>query len=200
VLQHNYTMSFAQVYETLYPEEQEALQSKFKPGESVTLKDLLDITVHFYSEDTTGVSIMIPDQCSLTTTTDTFGTLNTTTSPGGLVTMSVYIAAGKTPQEGVTAMNAFQEFIRPAGKPYTSVSVDTVIAYGNYYSLKYEHKQKQGQSIKSIVYANMTIDGGNFLAVSVNAADWQAVARDPREKMFFYLMEVCSSLSNFPLY
>jgi hypothetical protein len=199
-LHHNYTMTFGEVYQTLYEEEQQALQKQFKPGESVTLNDLLNVTVHFYSEDATGVSIMIPDQCTLTNSTDAYGTMNTTTSPGGLITMSIYISAGTTTQDAVTAMNSFQQFIRPDDQSITPITVDSVLHNGNYYSLKYEHKNKLSGAVKSIVYANMTIDGTNFLAVSVNVADWQPIAKDPKEKMYFYLMEVCSNLSNFPFY
>jgi hypothetical protein len=48
------------------------------------------------------------DQCC-----DAFGTLNTTYQPGGLITMSIYISDGKTMDDGLNAMNAFQEFLRP---------------------------------------------------------------------------------------
>ncbi len=200
VLHQNYTMSFADVYETLYYEEQQSLQDKFAPEEAQTLKDLMNVTVHFYSEEATGASIMIPEQCTLSSSTDDYGTLNTTTSPGGLIRMSIYISSGSSTQEAVDAMNSFQKFIRPEGKDFIPVNADSVAKNNNYYSLNYEYKHKLGQGTKSIVYARMTIDESNFLAVSVNVEDWPSVAQDPREKMYFYLMEVCSNLSNFPIY
>ena len=196
-LLHNYTMSFAEVYETLYEEEQAQLQSKF---EEETMKVLMNTIVHFYSEAATGVSIMIPDQCKLVTTTDAYGTLNTTTSPGGLVTMSVYVSAGKSTEDAVNAMNAFQEFIRPPNKEFEPMTMETIKQFDSYYGLKYEYKGKVGNNVKTITYANMTVDGPNFLAVSVNTSDWPAVNTDSNEKMYFYLMEVCSNLSNFPFY
>jgi hypothetical protein len=58
-------MTFAEVYATLFEEEQQYLTTLFKRVNH-SLNDLLNKTVHFYSEDNTGVSIMIPDQCTMT--------------------------------------------------------------------------------------------------------------------------------------
>jgi hypothetical protein len=200
-LHHNYTMTFGEVYSTLFEDEQQYLTTLFKPSETISLNDLLSKTVHFYSEDNTGVSIMIPDQCTLTSTTDAFGTLNTTTSPGGLITMSVYISAGKTMDDGMIAMNAFQQFLKPDDPNYKPIDQKLLKANNQYYNDYYEKKTKDSRgSIKSIFYANMTINQGNFLAVTINVPDWSAVANNPNEKLYFYLMEVCTVLSDFPVY
>jgi len=200
-LHHNYSMTFEEVYATLFEEEQQYLTTLFKPSETITLNDLLNKTVHFYSEDNTGVSIMIPDQCTLSSSVDAFGTLNTTSSPGGLITMSIYISDGKTMEDGVNAMNAFQKFLKPNDPDYKPIDQKLLNANNQYYNDYFEKKTKDSRgSIKSIYYANMTINQGNFLAVTINVPDWSAVANNSNEKLYFYLMEVCTVLSDFPLY
>jgi len=199
-LHHNYTMSFQDVYATLFDEEKNYLINLFKKGDSISLNDLLNLTVHLYSEENTGVSIMIPDHCKITTTTDAYGTLNTTTSPDGLTTMSFYIASGKTMVDGLNAMNSFKKFIE-APEDYRPMDVAILKSYPKYYNDYYERKSKTTNAgVKSIYYATMTINDGNFLAVSIDVPDWHAVNNNPEAKLFFYLMEVCTVLSDFPLY
>ena len=199
-LHHNYTMKFSDVYSTLFDAEQQYLINLFKKGDSLTLNDLLDMTVHLYSEENTGVSIMIPDQCTLTSKTDEFGTLNTTSSPDGLITMSFYIAAGKTMMDGINAMNTFMMHVEDA-KDYKPLDSDLLERYPRYYNDYYEHKSaNQRGGVKSVFSANMSINDGNFLAVTINVPDWEAVTRNPNTRLNFYLMEVCTILSDFPLY
>jgi len=98
-------------------------------------------------------------------------------------------------------MNAFQKFLKPNDPDYKPIDQKLLNANNQYYNDYFEKKTKDSRgSIKSIYYANMTINQGNFLAVTINVPDWSAVANNSNEKLYFYLMEVCTVLSDFPLY
>jgi hypothetical protein len=132
VLHHNYTMDFREVYETLFENEKEYLNGIFKPGDSLTLDHLLDMSVSLYVEEKTGISVVVPTECKFTTTTDAFGTLNTTSSPAGSITMAIYISQGETMDEGIKAMNSFKAFVASNGQavpgtdnPVVQINQDT---------------------------------------------------------------------------
>jgi len=193
----NYTMTFQEVYNTLFEDEQLYLQGLFQPGGSVTLNDLLTMPVNLYVEEKTGVSLMIPAQCTLTDSLDDFGTLNSTTSPGGLVSMSFYIAPGVEMEEGMRALNSFKDFLKENGQAIQASESDIkdLTGFKKYYT---EYIGKSGS--KSVFFANLIINDGDFLAATLSAPDWQTVAKNKDEKLFFYLMQTCAILSDFTVY
>jgi hypothetical protein len=200
-LLHNYTMSFQDVYETLFEEEKQYLLNLFHPGDNITLDDLLKMTVNLYTEEKTGVSVMIPSQCTLTNSTDGFGTLNTTTSPGGSVKMSFYISQGESMNDGMTALNSFKEFIQNNGQAIEPIDDEQLKRHNKYYSEYFEKKSNdQRGNTRAVFFADLIINDGDFLAVTLTASDWGLVAKNPEEKLYFYLMEICTILSDFAIY
>jgi hypothetical protein len=199
----NYSMSFREVYETLYESEQTYLKGLFTTGQSVTLEDLLNMTVNFYVEENTGVSVMIPAQCTMSTSHDDYGTLNVTTSPGGLTKLSFYISPAETMEEGLKAMNAFKRFLI-TGDFFDEKQIPEtkdLSGFNKYFTEQYKGGSKYTNGgTKTIFFANLIINDGDFLAVTLNASDWQNIAKDSNEKMYFYLMQVCAILSDFTIY
>lgn len=203
-LHHNYTMDFRDVYETLFDNEKEFLTGVFKEGDSLSLNDLLDMPVSLYVEENTGVSVMVPAQCTFTSTTDEFGTLNTTSSPAGLVQMSFYIAQGQSMEDGMNALVAFKDFARNNDMILESIEnpVNALKEGQNYYKdyLKGEFLFKRGGGTKALYMADMTINDGDFLAVVFNAPDVPEIVKTREEKLFLYLMQACTILSDYTIY
>lgn len=198
---HNYSMSFQDVYETLFEEEKQYLMSLFHPGDNITMDDLMKMTVNLYTEEKTGVSIMIPSQCTLSNSTDEYGTLNTTSSPGGTVRMSFYISPGESMADGMVALNAFKSFIQKDGQVIAPIDDEQLRRHNKYYSEQFEKKSNdQRGNTKAIYIADLIINDGDFLAVTLSVSDWGEVAKSPEEKLYFYLMEVCTVLSDFTIY
>ena len=204
-LSHEYRMTFDEVYETLFEEDQKDLDEMLNDEDDVDINSLLNQTVDMYIEENTGISILIPAECVLTKSSDDFGTLITTTSPGGLVTMSIYISPNNTMDAGKKALNAFKAYMERTGQPMQPQEEDiedySDDEYNPYYSEYVENaaEDNDGQ-IQSLFFADMAISDGDFLAVTVNIADWSLLDQNPNERLYLYLLQTCALLSDFSIY
>jgi len=204
-LNHEYRMSFDEVYETLFEEQQNDLNDILESEDDVTLDNLLDATVDFYIEENTGISILIPAACTLTRSSNASGTLITTTSPGGLVSMSIYISPNLTMEDGMKAMDAFKSFMEENGQAMQPEEEDiddySDDEYNPYYSEYVENtiEDENGDAVSDF-FADLIISDGDFLAVTVNIADWNELAENPDERLYVYLMQTCALLSDFSIY
>ncbi|MFI5224768.1 MAG: hypothetical protein ACHQX3_11120, partial [Nitrospirales bacterium] len=112
---HDYRMTFAEVYETLFPEVQSDLESILEEEEEISLTDMFESTIDIFMEEVTGISIMVPTQCQLAVTSEGSQTFISTSSPGGLITMSIYISVNNTMEEGMQSMEGFKAAMAEAG-------------------------------------------------------------------------------------
>ncbi|MFZ1678462.1 MAG: trypsin-like serine protease [Saprospiraceae bacterium] len=204
-LYHDYRMSFGEVYETLFDDEKQDLTEILDAEESISLEDLESKTIDLYVEDQTGITVMIPSECRLSRSADDYGTLITTSSPGGLITMSIYISPNESMDNGMQAMSAFKSYMATSGmilQPKDEDVDDFTDDEDNpYYS---EHIEKEGSDqngdVQSGWYADLIINDGDFLAVIVTVNDWAGLDNQPDELMYYYLMETCASLCDFTIY
>lgn len=204
-LYHDYRMTFAEVFETLFPDEQANMEGVLENEEEISLLDMFESTMDLYVEELTGVTVMVPSQCSLSADSDDGWTYITTTSPGGLITMSVYISPNDSMEEGLGAMDAFKSFMAengqvllPEGDDIDDLSDDPDNPYYSEY-IENLYEDANG-NIQGEFFADLIINDGDFLAVTVHIADWSAIDNDPEERMFLYLMEICALLSDFAIY
>ena len=202
---HEYRMSFEEVYETLFEDEQDNIQEELLSDRVITLEEMIDKTVDLYVEDLTGITVMVPAECTLTASTDDYGTLITTTSPGGLVTMSVYISPNNSMEEGMDAMDAFKSYMEKSGQQMQPEEED-IDDYSDdedtpYYSEYIENTFTDAdENIQSVFFSDLIINDGDFLAVTVSVPDWNQLEGSTKERVFFYLMETCALLSDFTIY
>jgi hypothetical protein len=204
-LNHEYRMTFDEVYETLFEDEQNDLNEILQSEQEVSLDNLLNAYVDLYIEENTGISIMIPSGCVLSSSSDNFGTLITTTSPGKLITMSIYISPNNTMDAGMKAMKAFKAYMEKSGQPMQPQEEDiddfSDDEYNPYYSEHVEHTvEDDNGDAQSEFFADLAISDGDFLAVTVNIADWNELDNNPDERLFLYLMQTCALLSDFSIY
>lgn len=204
-LHHDYRMPFTEVYETLFPDEQQDMESVLENEEEISLADMFDAPIDLYIEELTGITVMVPSQCNLSAASDDAWTYITTTSPGGAITMSVYISPNNSMEEGIGAMEAFKSFMAEHGNalmPHDDDIDDFSDDPDNpYYSEYIENTYEDANGdIQSEFLADLMINDGDFLAVTVHIADWGAVDHNPEERMYLYLMQVCALLSDFAIY
>jgi len=204
-LSHEYRMTFDEVYETLFEDEQNDLNEILESEEELSLDDLFNATVDLYLEETTGISIMLPTECKLYTTADDYGTLITTSSPGGLITMSIYISPNETMEDGMQAMNSIKAFLETKGQTIHPEQDDindfSEDDFNPYYSEYVENTTEDDNGdIQSEFFADLIISDGDFLAVTVNIADWSQVDNNPEERLYLYLLQTCALLSDFTIY
>ncbi len=202
---HEYRMTFDEIYETLWDEEQDDLADILDTEEIITLDDLLNETVDIYIEEYTGISLVIPAACTLTASTDDFGTFISTTSPGGLINMSFYISTNATMEEGMTVMNAFKSYLQGVGVT-SQPDPDDIDDFADdednpYYSQYVEQAfEDDNGTVIAEFFADLIVNDGDFLAVTVSINDWNLLDENPEERLFLYLMETCSLLSDFSIY
>lgn len=204
-LYHDYRMSFGEVYETLFDEEKQDLKEILKTDVSMTPVELDSKTIDLYVEDQSGITLMVPSECRLSRSSDDYGTLITTSSPGGLVTMSIYISINETMDEGMQAMSAFKSYMAQSGTILQSKDEDIDDFADDVNNPYYrEHIDQKGSNqhgdIQSGWYANLIINDGDFLAVIVTGNDWAGLENNPNELMYYYLMESCARLCDFTIY
>jgi len=204
-LSHEYRMTFDEVYETLFEDEQNDLNEILESEEELSLDDLFNATVDLYLEETTGISILLPTECKLYTTADDYGTLITTSSPGGLITMSIYISPNETMEDGMQAMNSIKAFLETKGQTIHPEQDDindfSEDDFNPYYSEYVENTTEDDNGdIQSEFFADLIISDGDFLAVTVNIADWSQVDNNPEERLYLYLLQTCALLSDFTIY
>lgn len=204
-LYHDYRMPFTEVYETLFPEEQQNMEGLLENEEEISLVDMFESPIDLYVEELTGITVMVPAQCHLTATTDDAWTYLSTTSPGGNITMSVFISPNDSMEEGIGAMEAFKSFMAENGQALIA-EPDDIDDFSDdpdnpYYSEYVENIYDDANgNIKGEFFADLMINDGDFLAVTVSIADWDEIDNNPEERMYLYLMEICALLSDFAIY
>jgi len=204
-LYHNYRMTFAEVFETLFPDEQANMEGILENEEEISLVDMFEYTMDLYVEELTGVTVMVPSQCNLSAASDDAWTYITTTSPGGQITMSVFISPNNSMEEGLGAMDAFKSFMAENGQVLLQ-QPDDIDDFSDdpdnpYYSEYIENLYEDANgNIQGEFFADLIINDGDFLAVTVHIADWSEIDNNPEERMFLYLMEICALLSDFAIY
>lgn len=202
---HEYRMSFSEVYETLFEDEQQDLAEIFESEETITLDHLLNSVVDLYMDEMTGVSVMVPAACQIAQSSDHFGTLIHVISPGGLIEMSVYISPNESMQDGLDAMNSFKSYFSDNGIPMQPHE-DDIDDFSDdpdnpYYSEYIENSfSDQDGYLQSEFFTDLIVNDGDFLAVTVSVNDWSQLEQNADERLFLYLMETCSLLSDFAIY
>jgi hypothetical protein len=202
---HEYRMTYSEVWETLFPEVQSDLEGILENEEEISLVDMFESTIDIYMEDMTGISVMVPSQCTLSASSDASQTYISTTSPSGLITMSVYISVNNTMDEGMEAMEAFKSVMAEYGQVMLP-EADDITDYRDethapYYSEYVENALTDANGeITGEFFADLIISDGDFLAITVTINDWDALDQYPEERMFLYLMETCALLSDFTIY
>jgi hypothetical protein len=189
----------------LFPDEQQNMESLLENEQEISLVDMFEAPIDLYVEELTGITVMVPAQCHLSAATDEAWTFLTTTSPGGNITMSVFISPNNSMEEGLGAMETFKSFMAENGQAMVPAP-DDIEDYSDdpdnpYYSEYVENVYADANgNIKGEFFADLMINDGDFLAVTVSIADWDAVDHNPEERMYLYLMEICALLSDFAIY
>ncbi len=205
-LHRDYRMSFDEVYNTLFDDEQADLNQLLASEDShFPIDNLFNATVDLYVEENTGISIMLPAQCSLSGSSDHFGTMITSSSPGGLVTMTIYISPNASMDEGMQALSNFKNYMQSLGHSMQPEENDIDDfrddEYNPYYGEYVENAYEDDEgNVQSEFFTDMAISDGDFLAVTVSIADWSQLDNNPNERLYLYLMQTCALLSDFSIY
>jgi hypothetical protein len=73
--------------------------------------------------------------------------------------------------------------------------------YTPYYSEYVENAITDANGdVQSEYFADLIMNDGDFLAVTVTIADWEQLVDNPEERLYLYLLETCSLLSDFSIY
>jgi hypothetical protein len=204
-LYHDYRMTFAEVYETLFPEAQADLEGLLEDEEEISILDMFESPIDIYMEEVTGISVMVPSQCELAVTSQQNQTFISTSSPGGAVTMSIYISTNYSMAEGIASMEEFKAAMAEYGHEMIALEDDITDfsddPYTPYYSEYVDNAltDANGEIIGEF-FADLIINDGDFLAVTVTITDWDQIDTNPEERMFLYLLETCALLSDFSIY
>ena len=202
---HEYRIPFEEVYNTLFDEEKADMEEIFETEESLSLTDLLESTIDIYIEELTGISLMVPSACTLTQSSDDFGTWISTTSPGGMITMSFYISPNLSMEEGMSVMDGFKDYMEQNGLSMQANEED-IDDYSDdedtpYYSEYIENSFNDANGdVQSEFFADLIVNDGDFLGIIVTIEDWSQLDNNPEERLFLYLLETCSLLSDFSIY
>ena len=108
-------------------------------------------------------------------------------------------------QEGLGAMDAFKTFMAENGQVLQPEEGDIDDFSDDpdnpYYSEYIENLYADANgNIQGEFFADLIINDGDFLAVTVEIANWSEIDNNPEERMFLYLMEICALLSDFAIY
>ncbi|MDQ3015422.1 MAG: S1 family peptidase [Bacteroidota bacterium] len=204
-LYHDYRLPFEEIYLTLFEDEQVDMASIFEDEDELTLSNLLNEPIDIYIEELTGVSLMIPAACNLNVSSDEYGTLVETSSPGGLINMSFYISYNLTVEDGMAILEGFKEYMISKGQPMQADPDDiedlTDDEFTPYYN-EYIENAFEGPNgeIESEFSADLIMNDGDFLAITVESTDWNQLQNNPDELLFLYLIQTCSLLSDFLIY
>jgi hypothetical protein len=204
-LYHDYRMSFEEVWETLFPEAQSDLEGILESETEISIADMFESGIDIYIEELTGISVMVPSQCQLNIISDQSQTFITTTSPGGLITMSFYISINDGMEEGLANMQGFKSAMVEIGHVMDAKEEDiadyTDDPENPYYSEYVENALTDANGeITGEFFADLIINDGDFLAITISISDWSQLENNPEERMFLYLMETCGLLSDFSIY
>lgn len=202
-LYHEYRMPFLELYETMLPDEQEALEDIFMHEEEVSPEDLLSSPIDLYVEANTGITVMVPSQSYLSVSSNEYGSFISTTSPGGLITMEVYISPNYDMHQGLNVLHSFKTYMAEHGYNMNTEDVEDYSddPYTPYYGESIENIfYNDVGDITGEFYSDLMVNDGDFMAINVYIQDWAAIDNSPSERLFLYLLESCAMFSDFAYY
>ncbi len=202
---HEYRMGFEELYESMFPEDQDHIDDVLDNGDDYIVNYLLHSSVDIYTEGSTGVSIMVPTDAYLMADRDENGTYLATSSPGGSVSMHFYITPGHNMDAGMQTMSNFKNYMHEVGYNMTPHPND-IEDYRNddhnpYYS-EYVTQEfyNDYDELEADFTAEIMINAGDFLAIIIQVSDWDQLENNPEELAYLYLMEACAQFSDFSYY
>ncbi len=210
-----YRATCKEIYDTMFEEEQGYIQelvheneAVFAEDERVTIYDLYNQSIDIYQEEESGATIAVPSASELRVEKENGHTLIEASSPYEGITMIIFVQNTQSVEESQAAMNWFKEYIVSDRDDWTSEAgeKDEIEDYLDdeeepYYNELFERVVHDGEdNLVAELYASLTIDGNNFLGVAVKVNDWETLDDDKDERIFFYMMEACTILTDFAYY
>lgn len=210
-----YRAPFRDIYDTMFDEDQgyveelvQENEAAFEEGQQVTVDDLFSQSINIFQEAETGATIAVPAASELRIKKEDGHTLVEASSPYEGITMIIFVENTNSIEASKSAMNWFKSYIM-------SDRQDWILEEGEkdeiedwledtdepYYSELMERvAYDEEDNLVAELYASLTIDKTNFLGVVVKVNDWATLDDDQEERIFFYLMEACTILTDFAYY
>ena len=203
------------IYDTMFEQDQAYIQelvqeneAYFAEPERATIYDLYDQLIDIYQEEECGATIAVPSASELSIEKANGHTLIEASSPYAGITMLIFVRSAATIAESQAALDWFKEYIVSDRDDWTAMAgeSDAIEDFLDdedepYYSELFERVVLEGEdNLVAELYASLTIDGTDFLGVAVKVDDWQTLDDDKDERIFFYMMEACTILTDFAYY
>ena len=209
-LEFERTIQFTEIYETLFSKDIDYVDSlaytdtTFNDLRPSLIYELLNQSIDFYKEITTGISIALPSQTALVISKDGFGNLVTAYSADRLSNFSIYISACKNLKKANKAYEEFMEMIESEGvqiSESTIHSMDFMEDETHPYFSTYIQFDALGtdSTMTSRLTSRATISSENFLGVKVEATDWTSLT-SREERIYYYLLLICARITDFPIH
>jgi hypothetical protein len=210
-----YRATCKEIYDTMFEEDQKDIQDLVKENEAdfaeeerVTIYDLYSQSIDIYQEEESGATIAVPSASELSIEKENGHTLIEASSPYEGITMIIFVQNTNSVEESRAAMSWFKEYIVSDRDDWTSETgeEDEIEDYLDdedepYYSELFERVvHDEEDNLVAELYASLTIDGTDFLGVAVKVNDWETLDDDKDERIFFYMMEACTILTDFAYY
>ncbi|TAE46393.1 MAG: hypothetical protein EAZ89_20160 [Bacteroidetes bacterium] len=210
-----YQMSYEEIFETLFEEDYDYLEnlvdeneSYYDESEQIDLNDLYSSSLNVYFEAATGATIAVPSNCKLSTEKEGPHTLIQAASPYDGIVMYIYAFHGESLAEAKGAKAWFIEYMNSDGvewiEPgYDSENEEDYLSdeYNPYSSETVETTLTDDEDVPTArLLSTLTINGTDFLGVAVHVTDWETVDNEQNERKFFYLLEACAIMTDFPYY
>ncbi|MEZ4828914.1 MAG: S1C family serine protease [Bacteroidia bacterium] len=211
-----YRTTCGDYYETLFEEDQQyiadivQISEKVFPAEDrLQVYDLYPQPIDIYQDAVSGATIAIPQNTTIKTTSASDHTLIEVSSPGDGITMYIYISHQNSLSSCMEEVNWFKEYLESDGLPWQE-DVDFPDEEPEDYTddpddpYYYEEFSRvildEDDYITAQFDAYMIISDTDFIGVSVQVNDWQAVDDDKNERLMYYLMDACATITDFPYY
>lgn len=205
-----YRMTCEEVFETLFEEEMQYIddlldgETEYEASQQIDFEQLLSQLIDIYYDANTGATIAIPANSELSKIQEGPHTLIEASSPYEGITLSIYSFHGENIAECQEAMTWFKDYMDMGDRPELDEGDEDVEdylddEYNPYYSEIIE-ASSNADGLESEIFMSMTIDNTNLLCVAVQITDWSQLDEDAEERLFFYLMETCVILTDFPFY
>lgn len=207
--------TFADVFETLFEEEQKYIEDMFVDNESeydeadqVDVEDLFNTEIDFYREEKTGATIAVPVGSVLVIETQGNNTIIAVNSPDYGMAMHTYVYNGTSINEAIEAREEFRRYLVSDGLDWQDDGSDEW-EIDNYLSdpeAPYYNEVitkvvlDEEENVTAEFFANVTISYDDCMGVMVQVNDWSTIENDATERKMYYLLEVCSLLTDFPYY
>lgn len=210
-----YRATCKDIYDTMFEEEQADIynlvaesEESFAEGERATLNDLYEQLIEVYQEENTGASLAVPAASDLSIETSEGHTLIEASSPYEGITMIIFARSNDSLEESRAAMTWFESYILSdredwAVDPDDKDEIDDFLDDEDepYYSkLMARTVADENGDPAAELFASLTIDGEDFLGVVVKVNDWATVVDDKDERLFLYMLQVCTILTDFAYY